>query len=427
LACGVKVLRFSIGFGPTALRYVSPRSGTEYALSILPLGGYVRMLDEREGEVAAGERHLAFNTQPLRKRALIVAAGPAANLILAVVLYGLVNWIGTEQAAPVLSTPSLQSLASQAGFEGGERVLAAGFDPGALEAVQSFEEVRWWITRAVLEQQDLVLEVQPNSKHGRATLVLPTSTIAHRDFGPASFAQVGITAPQSKAIIGDMVPGEVAQQSGLQSGDLVLAVNGEPVKDSASLRATIRRSGQSGSAHPQQWRLERQGQPVELTVTPRTVTEDGATIGRIGAGIGGPVQRVHVHYGVAESFSRGAARVWEVGALSLRVMGRVVVGEASLKNISGPVSIADYAGKSASAGLEHYLLFLALISVSLGVLNLLPIPVLDGGHLMYYLWEWLTGSPPNERWMDGLQRAGVAMLAVMMGIAMWNDLSRLLS
>ena len=426
IACGVKVLRFSVGFGPTVLRHVSARSGIEYVLALFPLGGYVRMLDEREGEVVKAERHLAFNTQSLGKRALIVVAGPLANLILAAALYSAVNWVGTEQAAPLLSTPPPDSLALSAGLVGGERVLAAGLDGQTPEPVQSFEDVRWWITKAALADADLLLQVQMGEADSSVARLLRTSSVDTSEVGPATFLKVGITAPRSSAVIGDLAPNEVAAQSGLQSGDLVLRVDGVAVPDAVALRTTIRLAGLSGKPPLQRWVIEREGQELELAVTPRVVLEGGSTIGRIGAAIGGPIERVTVRHGLLDGAQLAVERVWEVGALSLRMLGRMVIGEASLKNISGPVSIAEYAGKSASAGFTHYLLFLALISVSLGVLNLLPIPVLDGGHLMYYLWEWLTGSPPTEKWMDGLQRTGVVMLATMMGVAMWNDVSRLI-
>ncbi len=426
IACGVKVLRFSVGFGPAVLRHVSARTGIEYVLALFPLGGYVRMLDEREGEVAMAERHLAFNTQSLGKRALIVGAGPLANLVLAAVLYSTVNWAGTEQAAPFLSTPPPDSLAISAGLVGGERVLAAGLDGQALESVQSFEDVRWWITKAALAHKDLSLLVRVNEDTTPSDKLLRTSLLDVAEVGPATFAKVGITAPRSSATIGDISPNEVAAQSGLLPGDLVLRVNGVAVPDAASLRTTIRLAGMSGNPLPQRWLVVREGREFELVLAPRVVQEGDVTIGRIGAAIGGPIERVSVRHGLMDGALNAVVRVWEVGVLSLRMMGRMVIGEASLKNISGPVSIAEYAGKSASAGFAHYLVFLALISVSLGVLNLLPIPVLDGGHLMYYLWEWLTGSPPTEKWMDGLQRTGVVMLATMMGVAMWNDVSRLL-
>lgn len=426
LACGVKVLRFSIGFGPTLWSHTSARTGIEYVLGALPLGGYVRMLDEREAEVAANERHRAFNVQPLARRAMIVAAGPLANLLLAVGLYAGVNWIGLEQARAVLSTPAPTTLAAMAGLRGGEQVIAAGYDAQTMEPVQSFEEIRWWLTRATLARQDVWLAVAGERGFSASTFRLTTSALPGTDVGPVTMAQIGITAPRSQPLLGELVAGDAAEVAGLRPGDRVLQVNGSVVPDAMMLRATIRASGQSGREQPQVWLIERGGEQLSLSVTPRAVQEQGGTIGRVGAAIGGPVERVTVRYGVWDGLRRAVLQVWDIGLLSLRMMVRMVVGEASLQNLSGPLSIADYAGKSASAGVVHYVLFLALISVSLGVLNLLPIPVLDGGHLMYYLWEWLIGAPPSERWMDGLQRAGVAVLMGMMAIAMWNDISRLL-
>ncbi|TXH87129.1 MAG: RIP metalloprotease RseP [Rhodoferax sp.] len=426
LACGVKVLRFSIGFGPTLWSRTSARTGIEYALCALPLGGYVRMLDEREGDVPAQERHLAFNVQPLSRRVMIVAAGPIANLVLAAVLYAAVNWAGVEQARAVLSAPVPTTLAAKAGLRGGELVLAAGLDGHSMEQVKSFEDVRWWMTRAALARQDVCLQIEVLPNQSAPVFCLETSTLAGGDVGPATLAQIGIVSPRSRAVIGDLVPGEVAQSAGLRPGDWVRRVNGTDVPDAAVLRASIRSSVQGGKAQQQEWLIERNGAQQVILITPRVVDEQGTEIGRIGAAVGGPVERVTVRYGMWDGFARAVGQVWDISALSLRMMARMLVGEASLQNLSGPLTIADYAGKSASAGMVHYVLFLALISVSLGVLNLLPIPVLDGGHLMYYLWEWLTGAPPSVQWMDGLQRAGVVVLMGMMGIAMWNDLSRLL-
>ena len=426
LACGVKVLRFSIGFGPTVWSHTSARTGIEYALCALPLGGYVRMLDEREGTVPGHERHLAFNVQPLVRRALIVAAGPSANLVLAAVLYASVNWVGVEQARAVLSTPAPTTLAGKAGLQGGELVLAAGFDRQGLTPVHSFEDLRWWLTRAALTRQDLWLEARPGSGGGLIIARLETSSLPGADVGPTTMVRIGIVAPRSRPDIGDIVPGEAAQAAGLWTGDSVREVNGQVMADAAALRAAIRTSVQDGKAFPQKWLVAHDGVQRIVQVAPRIVDEQGVPIGRIGAAIGGPVEQVWVRYGLWDGVWRAVSQVGDVSALSLRMMARMAMGQASLQNLSGPLTIADYAGKSASAGTVHYVLFLALVSVSLGVLNLLPIPILDGGHLMYYLWEWLIGAPPSERWMDGLQRAGAAVLMGMMAVAMWNDVSRLL-
>lgn len=425
VACGVKVLRFSVGFGRPLLRWQPRGSATEFVLCAFPLGGYVRMLDEREAPVDPQERHLAFNTQSLRSRALIVAAGPLANLLLAVLLYTVVNWSGVRMAAPVLGPPVATSVAERAGLTGGERVERAGFEGGELQTVISFEDVRWLLTRGALEGRDVRLALIDG--RGRAAeALLPLSTMQARDADARLFEQIGIVAPMSRPEIGEITPGSPADRAGLRPGDLVLSLDGKGVGDGRQLRDWIRASVDQGRALTKNWRIERQGAVVHLDVTPDVQEQGGVMVGRIGAYVGAPPEMVTVQYGAVEGAWQGLVKTWEVSVLTLRTLGRMVVGEASLKNLSGPLTIADYAGRSASLGLTPYLVFLALISVSLGVLNLLPLPVLDGGHLMYYLWEGVTGRPVSDVWLERLQRAGVAVLALMMSIALFNDLTRLL-
>ncbi len=426
VACGVKVLRFSIGFGHTLLRWQPKGSATELVLGAFPLGGYVRMLDEREGPVDPAERHLAFNTQPLRARALIVAAGPLANLLLAVLLYAVVNWSGVQMAAPVLGPPVAASVAERAGLAGGERVARAGFEGSELQAVVSYEDVRWLLTRGALEGRDLRLELADAQGHAAGQVLLPLSAMDARDADARLFEQIGIVTPLSRPEIGQLSAGAAAERAGLRPGDLVLSVDGRAVVDGRQLRERIRSSVREGQALTSRWRLERQGVVLEVEVTPEVVLQDGQQIGRIGAYVGAAPEMVTVQYGLLPGVWQGAVKTWDVSLLTLRTLGRMVVGEASLKNLSGPLTIADYAGRSASLGLTQYLVFLALISVSLGVLNLLPLPVLDGGHLMYYLWEGVTGRPVTDVWLERLQRAGVVVLALMMAIALFNDLTRLL-
>jgi len=426
VACGVKVLRFSVGFGHTLLRWQPRGSGTEFVLGAFPLGGYVRMLDEREAPVDPAERHLAFNTQPLRARALIVAAGPLANLLLAVLLYAVVNWSGVQMASPVLGAPVASSVAERAGLRGGERVERAGFEGGELKSVASFEDVRWLLTRGALEGRDVRLALL--DARGRATteLVLPLAAMGVSDADAQLFERIGIVAPLSRPEIGDITAGSAAERAGLRPGDLVLSLGGVAVMDGRQLREMIRASVREGQALTQSWRIERQGAAITLDVTPEVRVQGGAAIGRIGAYVGVAPEMITVQHGVLEGLWMGIEKTWDVSLLTLRTLGRMVIGEASLKNLSGPLTIADYAGRSASLGLTQYLVFLALISVSLGVLNLLPLPVLDGGHLMYYLWEGVTGKPVSDAWLERLQRAGVAVLALMMSIALFNDLTRLL-
>lgn len=425
VACGVKVLRFSIGFGKTLARWQPKGSSTEFVIGAFPLGGYVKMLDEREAPVAAEDRHLAFNTQPLRSRAAIVAAGPVANLLLAVLLYAVVNWSGVQNPAAILASPEAGSIAEHAGLIGGERVQRAGFADGELADVESFEDIRWLLTRGALEGHDVRLAVTGPARGTDRDVVLKLSGLGASEANAALFRKIGLVGPFSRPVIGELVPGAAADKAGLRDGDLVRHVGSVPVVDGQQLRQLIRSSVVKGQATPAVWKISRAGQDMEVTVKPETRQDGELVIGRIGAYVGTMPELVMVRYGAVDGLWRGAVRTWDVSVLTLRMMGKMLVGEASLKNISGPLTIADYAGKSAGMGLTQYLLFLALISVSLGVLNLLPLPILDGGHLMYYLWEGITGKPVSDVWMERLQRGGIAILSVMMAIAFFNDITRL--
>ncbi len=426
VACGVKVLRFSIGFGPTLLRYKPrkqhPGQDTEFVIAAIPLGGYVKMLDEREGAVAPEERDRAFNTQPLRSRALVVAAGPVANLVLAVLLYALVGWVGMQEPRAVLAPPVAGSLAAKAGVQGGDWVQRGALAGDELAPLASFESLRWLLTQGALDGQDVVLEVAADAGAGRhRELTLPLSSLKGHDPDASLFRAIGILAPLSRPVIGELVPGGAAERAGLKPGDVVRRVGYAVIEDGQQLRERIRASARDGTPPARDWQIERDGQVMNLDVQPDAVQEQGKSIGRIGAMVGGAPEMVLVRLGPLEGLSAGVARVWEVSALSLRLLGRMAVGELSLKNLSGPIAIADYAGKSASLGLTYYLAFLAFISVSLGVLNLLPIPVLDGGHLMYYLWEAVTGKPVTGVWLERLQYVGMGLLLTLMTVAMFND------
>jgi regulator of sigma E protease len=430
VACGVKVIRFSVGFGKPLLTWKPkkqhPGQDTEFVLSMFPLGGYVKMLDEREAPVPPELRHVAFNTQPLRSRAAIVVAGPLANLLLAVLLYAVVSWIGGQEPRAILASPQISSLAYQAGLRGGEEVQRAGFVGDTLKIVASMEDVRWLTTQGALDKKDVVLSVMPRgSNEGRdVTLLLASLDVQEAD--AQMFRKIGVGAPWTQASIGELVPGGAAATAGLLKDDLVLSVDGVAMSDGMQLRDAIRVSVQGESPVKKTWQVQRQGKNVSLDVTPTASKEGAEWVGKIGAYVGAKPEMIDIRYGPLDGLLRGVVKTWEISALTLRMMGKMVIGQASLKNLSGPLTIADVAGKSASLGLVQYLLFLALISVSLGVLNLLPLPVLDGGHLMYYLWEAVTGKEVTQLWLERLQRGGVAILFAMMGVALFNDMSRLL-
>lgn len=416
--CGVKVLRFSLGFGRVLLKRVD-RHGTEWVLSALPLGGYVKMLDEERQDSADSQAQVkqhpqSFQAQPVGKRFAIVAAGPIFNLLLAVAFYASINLVGTQEPAAILSKPPVATAAAVAGLQGGDQIIAVN-----QQAVASWPQVRWALLQLAADggQVEIAFERAGSS----LTRVLempvaadPTSEDPIRRLGLA----VGGATPQIRLV----VESSVAQAAGLAINDLIVSIDGEYKPDVAQVIRII----QAHANQPLALEVEREGQLRQISLTPAAVTlENGKVVGRAGFQLGGNLPTVEVSYGFFESVWLGVTKTFDTAWFSLKMMGKMLVGEVSIKNISGPVTIADYAGQTARIGWAAYISFLALVSVSLGVLNLLPIPMLDGGHLLYYLVEIIRGSPPSVRSVDWGQRAGMAVLAGLMVVALFNDLVRI--
>jgi regulator of sigma E protease len=425
-ACGVKVLRFSIGFGRVLWRRQKSPNDTEFVVCMLPLGGYVRMLDEREEKVPPALLPYAFNRKPLVQRAAIVAAGPIANLLLAVALYAGAHWIGIEEPKALLGAPVASSVAERAGLRAGDWVRAISQDGEHWDELRSMTDLRWQLTRSALQGATVQLMVTDAAGRERHVVPLDLSSLDSREVDAQLMRRIGLASPYSEPVLGEVKPDGAAAAAGLRAGDRVLAIDGRPIADANQLRERIRASVAGDSPKLMHWKLVRDGKTIDIDVKPAVVSEGGKPIGRIEAYVGAAPEFVTVRYGFFEGLAQATQRTWEVSALTLRMIGRMIVGQASLKNLSGPITIADYAGQSARLGFAYYLGFLALVSVSLGVLNLLPLPMLDGGHLMYYLFEGVTGRPVSELWLKWLQRGGALIMLLMMSLALSNDVARLL-
>jgi regulator of sigma E protease len=418
---GVKVLRFSVGFGRIVWSRRVGRDQTEWALSAIPLGGYVKMVDEREGSVDDADLPRAFNRQPVGKRIAIVAAGPIANLLLAVLLFAATFVVGIPGQRPVVAEPPRNTPAAEAGLHRGDVVRAVNDKP-----VGSWQELRWQLIHA--QGADAVtLAVARDGDRGDATARrLSIAGLRGADWEQNPMSALGLKQDLGPPLVDQVLPGKPAERGGLRAGDRIVAIDGVEVRSPADVAAlTNARPGE-----PLRFRVERDGGSFEAVLTPEGTTEAGRRVGVVGlrlrvdpatvAALG-----VTVRYGVLDALVQGAEKTLELSTFTVKMLGRILIGEASVRNISGPITMADFAGQSAQAGLLVFTSYLALISISLGVLNLLPVPLLDGGHLLYYLAELIKGSPVSDRAFEVGQRIGMAVLAMLMVLALVNDVSRL--
>ena len=417
---GVKVLRFSIGFGRIMWsRRVGP-DGTEWALSALPLGGYVKMVDEREGEVLPADRPRAFNRQSVWKRAAIVAAGPVANLLLAVLLFAGSYLVGVPGQRAVLATPPAGTPAAIAGLAAGELVTAVDGTP-----VRSWQDLRWRMLRASGSDVAMLEVAEPDGT--RTTHALTLAGLKPADWEADFLAALGLKIDLGPARVNEVIPRKPAAAAGLESGDIITAINGVLMRSPSDVATAT-------NAHPGErlrFTLRRDGRTIEADVVPEATEQNGRRVGIAGMRLGVDPDAlaslaVTVRYGPVDALVQGATKTWDLSVFTLKMLGRILTGGASLKNISGPLTMADYAGQSAQAGILTFIGYLALISISLGVLNLLPVPLLDGGHLLYYLVEIFKGSPVSDRVLEVGQRIGMAVLALLMALALFNDLTRFL-
>jgi regulator of sigma E protease len=419
---GVKVLRFSIGFGKVLYSYQKDDESTEYVLSAIPLGGYVKMVDEREGEVKEADLPFAFNRQPLLSRIAIVAAGPIFNLALAVVLFWSVLVIGEVGIKPILGAVELGTLAAASGFVEGEEIISVNN-----KATPTWTEAMTVLVSSALEGERSIKVAVKNTDEQQVIRTLnlsdkdsenPDALYQHLGFKPWS--------PKLHAIIGKVLPDSAALAAGLQQGDLIVSADEVVIIDWMQWVGIVK----SHADIAIKLMIERDGVRLPVTITPKSEKMGEKTEGKVGASVYIPeelIKSVSVEYSLSplKAIPVALETTWFYSASTLKMMTKMLIGKASVENLSGPISIAQFAGQSATMGVAPFIKFLALVSVSLGILNLLPIPVLDGGHLLFFAIEGLKGSPVSEKIQLFFQQIGIALLVSLMALAMWLDVGRL--
>jgi regulator of sigma E protease len=419
--CGVKVLRFSVGFGMPLLRW-HDRKGTEYVLAAIPLGGYVKMLDEREGEVPADQVHQSFNRKSVYQRIAIVIAGPVANFLLAIVFFWFLAMLGSQQVRPVIGAVEAGSLADKAGLSSGQEIVAVDGEP-----TSGWAAVNLQLVRRLGESGTIALQVHEQGSTVDSPRQLTLVNWLKGADEPDPIRSLGIRPwrPALLPVLAELDPKGPAQAAGLKMGDRLLAIDGQPLSDWQQVVDSVRLRPDSKIS----LRVERDGTQLDVPLTLATKGEGKAATGYLGAGVKGvdwpPEMLREVSYGPLAAIGEGAKRTWTMSVLTLDSLRKMLFGELSVKNLSGPITIAKVAGASAQSGVGDFINFLAYLSISLGVLNLLPIPVLDGGHLLFYLVEWARGRPLSDRVQGWGVQIGISLVVGVMLLALVNDLGRL--
>lgn len=418
--CGVKVLRFSVGFGRPLWKRLG-KDGTEYVIAALPLGGYVRMLDEREADVPPELLEQAFNRKPIGQRIAIVAAGPLANLLLAIALLWAMFVVGKGDLQPIVGRAD--GVAASAGLERDDRILRIDG-----QEIPTWTHAGIALTAAALDRSVVALDVARANGVERS-LRLDLSSLPD-DFNESrSLEAIGLVARQRllDARVAKMSEGSPAAAAGVRPGDLIVRIDGQPIFSFDEIGAHVQRAGRESRALS--LLVERQGDRLGLEVTPERVSDEAGE--RWILGVMPQPKKVEFdalrRYGPIDAVGQALGETWHLTSATVGMLWRMVSGKASLQNISGPITIAQFANASASIGPDWFLFFLAVLSLSLCIMNLLPIPILDGGHLLYYLIELIKGSPVSEKFLIAGQYAGLAMLASLMGLAFYNDILRLVS
>lgn len=419
--CGVKVLRFSVGFGMPLVRW-HDRRGTEFVIAAIPLGGYVKMLDEREGEVPADQLDQSFNRKTVRQRIAIVAAGPIANFLLAMLFFWVLAMLGSEQVRPVIGAVEADSIAAKAGLVAGQEIVSIDGEPTTGWGAVNLQLVRRLGESGTV---NVVVREQDSSAETPRALALDHWLKGADEPDPIKSLGIRPWRPALPPVLAELDPKGPAQAAGLKTGDRLLALDGQALAEWQQVVDLVRVRPDTRIV----LKIERDGAQIDVPVTLAVRGEAKAAGGYLGAGVKSPdwppSMVREVSFGPLAAIGEGAKRTWTMSVLTLESLKKMLFGELSVKNLSGPITIAKVAGASAQSGVADFLNFLAYLSISLGVLNLLPIPVLDGGHLLFYLVEWVRGRPLSDRVQGWGIQIGISLVVGVMLLALVNDLGRL--